>query len=159
MDKGNLAKAFRTRLEDELMAIKEAARATHEAATHEEAKAENQYDTRAIEASYLAGAQAKRAGEIDEILSLFVNIPLKAFKPDDPISSTAYVVLESGGKESHVLLMPKGGGFSLSYEGVVIKIVTPSSHLGEALLDRHQGETVDVEIGDQLRPYRILSIA
>lgn len=160
MDKKKLAEAFRVSLETELMAIKEAARATYEAATHEEAKPENEYDTRAIEASYLAGAQAKRAGEIDEILSLFLNLPMKTFSPKDPISATAYVVFEDDkGKKSHVLVMPKGGGFSVSCDGVSVKIVTPASRLGEALLDRRQGEDVDIEVGDEVHGYSILSVA
>ena len=56
-------------LEEELLALKTAAQATYQAATHEESKPENEYDTFALEASYLAGAQAKRAGQIDEIIA------------------------------------------------------------------------------------------
>ena len=41
MDKSKLVQAFATHLEEELTSIKAAARATHEAATHEESKPEN----------------------------------------------------------------------------------------------------------------------
>ena len=40
------------------------------AATDEESKAENKYDTRGLEASYLAGAQAKRTTELEETIKV-----------------------------------------------------------------------------------------
>lgn len=158
MNKRELLAAFVAHLETELLAIKEAARATHEAVTHEDAKPENEYDTRAIENSYLAGAQAKRAGEIDEILSSFRTVVPKDFGAGDAVSATALVELDGDGKKNTVFVMPKGGGFSLNHGGKTIRIVTPQSHLGEALLGRRAGDEIDVEIGDQTRTYEILSV-
>ena len=66
MKKQELISAFITQLERDLVTMKEAARNTLQAATHEESKAENEYDTRGLEASYLAGAQSKRAAEIED---------------------------------------------------------------------------------------------
>ena len=91
MNKQKLVDIFIEQLEHDLIALKEAARATYEAATHEESKPENEYDTRGLEASYLAGAQAKRAGEIDEVLSLFRHLEFKSFGPQTPIAATALV--------------------------------------------------------------------
>lgn len=138
--------------------MKEAARAAHEAATHEESKPENEYDTRGLEASYLAGAQAKRALEIEEVLSLFKNSSFKDFAPADKIQSTALVEVDLDGKQNLLLLMPKGGGVRLSFEGRSVQIVTPQSSLGEILLGLKVGETAEFEVGSKLRECEVLSI-
>ena len=158
MDKRKLIQAFIVQLENDLLALKAAAQATYEAATHEENKPENEYDTRGLEASYLAGAQAKRAGEIDEVLSLFHHLPCKDFAPLEPISATALVEVETRGKKSFLFLMPKGGGVSLRFEGTPVQVVTPNSLLGEGLLGLRKGETAEIEIGEELKTYEILGV-
>ncbi len=158
MDKHRLVVALIEQLEKDLLIVKEAARATYEAATHEESKPENEYDTRGLEASYLAGAQAKRAGEIDEVLSLFRYFEFKSFTQKSPVSSSALVEVEHLGKMNFVFLMPKGGGISLSLDGTPVQVITPSSLLGEALLGLHVDDVAEVEVGDQVREYRICSI-
>ena len=50
------------RLQADLELYFKAARAAHFEATHEQSKAENKYDTRGLEASYLARGQSKQAG-------------------------------------------------------------------------------------------------
>ncbi|PIS10633.1 MAG: hypothetical protein COT73_08135 [Bdellovibrio sp. CG10_big_fil_rev_8_21_14_0_10_47_8] len=159
MDKRKIIKAMIEQLENDLMSLKEAARATYEAATHEESKPENEYDTRGLEAAYLAGAQAKRAAKIDEILSLFRHVEIKTFNAKDAISSTALVELKLKSKNILALLMPLGGGVSLSYEGRTIQIVTPASVLGESLLGLHAGDIAEVEVGDKVQEYQILSVS
>src|SRR3954464_8335740 len=111
--KEKLIAAFIEQLENDLVSMKESARAAHDAATNEESKPENEYDTRALEASYLAGAQAKRAGEIDQVLSLFRTLSFKDFKVSDMIESTALVEVLIDGKLSTLLVMPKGGAVRL----------------------------------------------
>ncbi|MFN7729881.1 MAG: GreA/GreB family elongation factor [Bdellovibrio sp.] len=158
MDKRALVAAIISSLEEELVLLINAARATHEAATHEESKPENEYDTFGLEASYLAGAQAKRAGEIDEVISMFKTTEFKNFSKTDRISSTALVEVESKGKHSLVFVMPKGGGVNLNFAGKNVKVITPHSTLGEALLGLKAGETAELEINEQMREYRILSV-
>ncbi len=158
MNKQKIIAGFIDQLQKELITLKAAALATLEAATHEESKPENEYDTRALEASYLAGAQAKRAGEIDEVLSLFQHLEFKNFDAQSPISATALLELEGQGKRSHVLLMPIGGGVTLRENGTTVQIVTPHSLLGEALLGLRQGEETEIDVGDKVREYKIISV-
>ena len=159
MNKADLVKALIENLEQELLLLKAAARATYEAATHEESKPENEYDTRGLEASYLAGAQAKRAGEIDEVISMFKTTSMKSFASDEMISSTALVLVESKGKKSLVLIMPKGGGVRLAHQGHDIQVITPHSTLGEALLGLKCGDTAEIELNGQMREYKILAVS
>lgn len=149
---------IKEQLQQDLIALKEAALATYEAATNEESKPENEYDTRGLEASYLAGAQAKRVGEIEELLFTFENMKLVDFDPSAPISSTALVELELNGRRSWAFLMPKGGGLMLKAGDQAVQIVTPSSPLGETLLGMKAGETAQVEINDKVREYLIRSV-
>src|SRR5581483_11142644 len=60
MDKRRLVETVQQHLAEELATLMQAAKAAHEAATHEESKAEDQHDTRGLEASYLAGSGAAR---------------------------------------------------------------------------------------------------
>ena len=157
MNKKSLVEAFIRQLEADLLMMKAAAQATYEAATGEESKPENEYDTRGLEASYLAGAQAKRAGEIDEVLSLFKNLEVREFTAQDPVQATSLVEVESNGKRSFVFVMPKGGGVSLNFEGKTVQLITPNSSLGEALVGLKVGDIAEVEIGDKVREYEILA--
>ncbi len=156
--KKRLISAFIQQLEQDLASMKSAARATLEAATHEESKPENEYDTRGLEASYLAGAQAKRALEIEEVLSLFKTASFKDFAAHDKVQATALVEVDLDGKQNLLLLMPKGGGVRLSFEGKSVQIVTPQSSLGEILLGLKVGETAEFEVGTKVRECEVLSI-
>lgn len=158
MNKHTLVTAICEKLEADLVVLKDAARATYEAATNEESKPENEYDTRALEASYLAGAQAKRVGEIEELLYVFKNVEIKNFEKADAIMSTALVELDSDNKRSFVFLMSKGGGIQLHIEQMHIQIITPNSPLGEALLGLKVGDVAVVESAKKLLEYDILAI-
>lgn len=59
MDKRALIKKIVAQLEAELALLTKAARSAHAEATHESSKAENKYDTRGLEASYLARGPRK----------------------------------------------------------------------------------------------------
>lgn len=159
MRKQELIRHFIDQLQEDLATMKAAAKAAHEAATHEESKPENEYDTRGLEAAYLAGAQAERAGQIEEVLHLFRTLEFKDFGPSDRIQSTALVELKmASSKKTTVLLMPKGGGVQIRHEGRAIQIVTPASSLGEALLGLKAGDVVEFEVGDDLREGEVLAV-
>jgi transcription elongation GreA/GreB family factor len=158
LDKSKLIEYIRKSLENDLQVLREAERATREAATHEESKPENQYDTRGLEASYLAGAQSKRITEAEEVLVLFKHIEPRNFKSTEPVSATALVEVEFNGKRSYYFVMPKGGGLSVSFEGKKIQVLTPNSPLGEALLGLKAGDSATVESGNLFLEYDILSV-
>ncbi len=158
LNKHNLINAICEKLEADLIILKDAAKATYDAATNEESKPENEYDTRALEASYLAGAQAKRVGEIEELLFLFKNLNLKSFSNSDSIMSTALVEVELENKKSFVFLMSKGGGMQFVIDSIAIQIITPHSPLGEALLGLKVGDTAVVESAKKILEYDVISI-
>jgi len=158
VDKAILLRRMCEKIELDLVEIKEAALNTLEAATNEESKAENKYDTRGLEASYLAGAQAKRVQEMRDQLFAFKSAKIRKFTENDPIALTALVEFETNEKVGFVFILEKGGGVVLSFEGVTVQAIAPNSPLGKALLGRRVGDLVQVRIQDSLRDYEILSI-
>lgn len=158
MDKRALLKIFAEKIAADLNVATQAALAAHEGATHSESKAEDQYDTRGLEASYLAGAQSKRAMELEETLNYFRFTDLKTFTESTPIAATALVELDCDGKRSFYLFMPRGGGMSARWENRQVQVVTPQSPIGEALLGRRVGDQIEVEIGGTTRDDDIVAI-
>jgi transcription elongation GreA/GreB family factor len=158
LDKRKLVETIIAQLEKDMVVQKVAALATYEAATHEESKPENEYDTRGLEASYLAGAQAKRIAEIEELLVICKHLNLKNFGPDDKINSTAVVEVELNGKHSFFFIMPKGGGVSVPFDGKNIQVITANTPVGEALQDLKKGDVAVVEAGPQIREYEIINV-
>ena len=158
MNKPSLLKAFEAKIASDLKVLTQAALAARGAAIHAESKAEDQYDTRGLEASYLAGAQSKRAAELQELLDLFRYIDVKQFGPTTPISATAVFELGIEGKRSHYLLMPKGGGMSVPFEGKTILTVGPQSPLGEAILGRTLGDFVELVVQGASREGEITAV-
>lgn len=154
MDKKKIFEILRAEIKKNLELAQQAAQNTYEAATHEDAKAENKYDTRGLEASYLAGAQAERVNDLRETLNIVSSIPIKDFSNQDKIALTALVELSSQDKESLVLLLPRGGGQGISFEGRTIQVITPASPLGKAILGRESGDVVEVNY----KPFEIIEV-
>lgn len=138
-----LADLLLTKLADELANMRRAAKDAREAATHEEAKPENDKDTRALEASYLAGAQAARAREIEGAMKAIEAMPLLDLT-DKAIQSSAVVTLEDeDASRSTFFVAPFGGGITLSIDGLSAQVVTPRSPRGQALLGHARGDVIE----------------
>lgn len=129
--------------------LEASARAAHDAATHEESLQEDKHDTRGLEASYLAGAQAKRSAEIRKLIGLYEQIPLKAFGEEDVLSAGAYVELEpEEGERLSCFLIPAGQGEKVEFGDRLIQLVTPASPIGQELF----GSELDDELFVELKP-------
>lgn len=145
-------------LEKDLVALRAAALDTYAAATGEESQPENQYDTRALEASYLAGAQSKRVLEIENSLTAYKLLELKDFNKDSPIASSALVELELKGKRSLVFLLSIGGGLNVQFESQAIQVITTKSPLGDALIGLKTGDVALVDKPAETLEYKILNV-
>lgn len=130
------------RVETELEALKRAQHETQLAATHEEAKPENDKDTRALEQSYLARGQAARVEESTRNLAALTGLPLRAFPEGAPIALGALVTLEgTTGTPFRVLLAPAGAGERLADDAGEVRVITAASPLGRALIGARVGDT------------------
>ena len=156
--KRELVDELLAKLEDELANMRRAAKDAREAATHEEAKPENDKDTRALEASYLAGAQAARVRDIEVAMKAIGSMPLLDLAGGKTIQSSAVVTLEDEDEERTTFFVaPFGGGITLSALGIAAQVVTPPSPRGQALLGRVEGDVIEVR-GTRPGPARELTI-
>ena len=159
MNKAALLEAIRSQIKSELDSMSEVARAAHEAATHEESRAEDAHDTRSIEAGYLAGAQRARVDELQARLEFFSRLEPRPYSAHEPIGPSALVELEAeDGKRSWCFLAAQAGGMSVQYSGHNVQVVTPQSPVGEELDGRKVGESFEIEQRGATREFTILSV-
>lgn len=159
MNKSELVSKIIELLERESQNLSAAARTAHADATGEESKAENKYDTRGLEASYLAGAQSAMASESIRNLACYRAIELKKFTNDSKIGLTALIELESeSGKRSFYFLGPKSGGLEMECEGTKVLLITISSPLGKKLIGREVGDLVEIKAGGVRKEYEVVGI-
>jgi len=158
IDKNKLIEIIKNQLEKDFEVLKAAALATYEDATHEESKPENEYDTRGLEASYLAGAQGKRLAEIEEIFAAYKFLRVKSFLDSDPIGLSALIEVEHNGKKNILFLVPKGGGMSVQFDGLNIQIIASTSPLGESLLGLKKGDIAVIDSGKRELEYEVMNV-
>jgi hypothetical protein len=141
--KDRLLDAIRAELRSRFDRLTRAAREAHAAATDPGSKAESKYDTRSLEASYLAAGQARQVDELARDVGLFEALSLPAFGMDDPIDAGALVEVDLHGESSWFLLAPAAGGLEISHEGMEITLLTPESALYQKLLGLRTGDSLD----------------
>src|SRR5271170_5449401 len=110
VDKRALIAELRADVARSVATLTRAAGEAREAATHEQSRPENDKDTRAVEAAYLAGAQAERVRDMVRASAALAALDLRSFGAETPISSSALVELEHEGATSAYFLAPQGGG-------------------------------------------------
>jgi Transcription elongation factor, GreA/GreB, C-term len=158
-DKAQVLAALQARLEEDLAIAAEAQRRTQSGATHEESKPENDKDTRALESSYLARGQAQRVVELTRDVASASALVLRAFDRDAPIAVSALVELGDGERGTFYFLSPVGGGLTLDVDGVAVRVLTPASPLGRALIGQSVGGDVEVRTPQGLRQYSVAAVS
>ena len=160
MNKRALVKAIIARLSDELALNLQAARLAAAGATDEQNKAENKYDTRGLELSYLAAGQGRQIAEAEATIALFRALALRDFGPLEAIDLSALISLESPANSDEpqplYFLAPRGGGTEVRYARRGILVITPQSPLGQQLLGRRKGDRIS--FGRPATEHRIATV-
>ena len=156
--KAKLLKQIVASLTANLSALDKAARTAHAEATHESSKAENKYDTRGLEAAYLAGGQARQAKEIVEAIALYENLVPREFSAGEAIDLTALVELNANGEGNTYFIGPKSGGLEIRHRGKEVILITPQSPLGQNLMGKKAGQTWTAKLGGAIVQYCIVSV-
>jgi hypothetical protein len=141
--KDQLLDAIRAELRANFDRLSQAARDSHAAATDPGSKAESKYDTRSLEASYLAAGQAKQLEDVARDVASFETLRLPEFGADDAIDAGALVEVDLDGENQWFLLVPAAGGVALEWEGREITLLTPASALYQRLLGLRMGDSLD----------------
>lgn len=160
MNKKELIHQFILLIEETLSLAIESQKNTVDYVIDEDNKPENQYDTRGLEASYLARGQAERVAELKECLNDFKNAVVRNYTEDTPLGPTALVeVMSLNSEETKTFFfMPKGGGLTLRYNQTPIQVVTASSPIGRALVGKKVGDLINYSVGNNQREYEIESV-
>jgi len=140
MDKTDVIKALVASLEEELNHSIVASRDAADYATNEEAKAESQWDTQGLEASYLAAGQANQArlwAEALETVQLSRDM-LLASKSE--VTLGALITCEFDGVQEHFFMAPVAGGHVLPFDDTEITVITPQSPMAARIIGRRAGE-------------------
>jgi hypothetical protein len=158
VDKLKLIETVRERTRHDLEVAAAAQRATVRGATHEESKPENDKDTRAIEASYLARGQAQRVEQLSEAALLLDAVDTRVLNESEPIRGGSLLWLEEGGERSLCLLAPIGSGLDVELDGHLVSVVSTRAPLGRALLGKVLGDAVEVRTPRGLREIEIVGV-
>jgi transcription elongation GreA/GreB family factor len=159
MDKHALIAALCESLEAEIARAIESAERTRAGAIHEEARPENDKDTRALEASYLARGQAQRVVDLQQALKLARFMEVRAFGPDDAIGISALVQLQSERESRWYFLAPSAGGRRLrASDDTSVDVITPEAPLGRALAGRFVGDEFVMRAGGRAVEWEIREV-
>jgi transcription elongation GreA/GreB family factor len=146
------------RLSAELELFTKAARSSHAEATHEQNKAESKYDTRGLEASYLARGQSRQLAETEQSIAQFRSLDVLEFGPQSPIQLSALVELEGKGERLYYFIGPRAGGTEIRCDKKEILVITPQSPLGRQLMGKKQGDQLKIEMGGSTNAYNVASV-
>jgi transcription elongation GreA/GreB family factor len=158
LNKSAILAQFIEVFEREHAALTQSAKAAHEAATHEEAQAEDKHDTRATEASYLAQGQAVRVAEIERMIVEFKSYAEASPRQFTKVQLGSLVELESDGKTLNTFFAVTGGGTQISIDGKTVTITTPKSPLGEAIDGLSENDNAEVETKAGSKEYLVRMI-
>jgi len=155
MNKNALIKKIVNRLTEELEIYFRAAMASRAEATHEQSKAENKYDTRGLEASYLARGQSKQAAEIQGAIAAFEKLDTRKFGEAEPVDVGAFVELELDGEKAAYFVGPRAGGTEVMHDRREVLVITPESPLGQQLMGKKQGEILKLQLANAQSKCRV----
>jgi transcription elongation GreA/GreB family factor len=144
-DKAALRAELLAQLVDMLATARIAHASAVEGATHSEAKAENDKDTRGLEQSYIARGQAQRVADLEAAV---VDVEKMKLAPCTAVAMSALVTVEEDGDERRYFVAPHGGGNTLAGE---IHVVTLSSPIGKALLGKRADDEVELRLAGKVR--------
>lgn len=129
-------------------------------ATSKESIAENKYDTRGLEASYVANGQSQRAVELKQNLLELKKMELKKFSATDNILLSCLVKVKiNESKVCYLFLLPTGGGTKIQIDNLDLLVITPQSPIGKCILNKKIGDYFDLCIDANTMEYEILEIS
>ncbi|MEX2581486.1 MAG: hypothetical protein WD342_20690 [Verrucomicrobiales bacterium] len=144
MDKTAIVEDLKRQLQEQYRRAVEALAGARDAATGDDSKAEGKYDTRGLEASYLASGQAEQVEHLARSIATLEDFGFKDYDIDDSVGPGALVEAEAGGEVHFYLLAPVGGGLTCETEdGETVTILGPASPLREMLLGKTSGTVLE----------------
>lgn len=163
-------------LQQEIDATMNAVNEAHALASHEQSKPENQYDTLALEAAYLAHGQSERIAELQRQLMLLNHFDFLDYNDDSRISVGALVCVQKLGVEGldvegfgveesdpeWLWLLPVAGGTLLKVGEIEVRTITAKAPLADKLLGNYVGDEVVLNLssntGHKKKQFEIIEL-
>src|SRR5215469_16656495 len=159
INKRALVKKIIARLTDELSVYYRAAQFSRTEATHEQNRAESKYDTRGLEASYLARGQSRQALELEKAIATYEKFTAKPFAADEPIDVGAFEELELAGESIYYFIGPCSGGTEVMHDKKEVLVITLQSPLGQLMQGRKQDDILKLEVDRSRHSYKVVAVA
>ncbi len=155
LDKKLIVSQLIEHLEADLKSLEEVAHSAKEYVTDGDVKPEGKYDTRAIEASYLAGAQEKRVEEIKLDIQMLKDLELH---PTKTAQLGSLVKINYNKEDRFYFITSTAGGSIVNLNGSSILVISVFSPIGNAILNLEADDTFEVETPSGIRLYTIKEI-
>lgn len=156
MTKADVKIAFCSLLKEEEAKYKAFSDKARDEAISGEAKQEAKYDTRAIEASYLAGSLARRKDELTIARQELENISLK---PLETVGIGALVETLESANSKYYWITENVGGYQTEVSGKQVWTLSVRSGLGRTLLGCEPGEDIEFKSPKGIREIDVISIS
>ena len=157
IDKKKIVNALIEKLNSELKEVEGAAKSTRDLATSADLKSEGKYDTRAIEASYLAGAQNKRVEEIKLDIQMLEDLA-EQIEVSTKLQLGSLGLIRCNNQERLYFLSSTSGGSMLMIDEQPILVISVFSPIGDAALGLSSGESFEVETPKETRQYDVVQV-
>lgn len=157
VDKKKIVEVLIEKLNAELIEVEGAAKSTRDLVTAPDLKSEGKYDTRAIEAGYLASAQNKRVEEIKLDIQMLEDLASQ-IEPSLKLQLGSLGLISCNGQERLYFLSTTSGGSMLMIDNHPILVISVFSPIGDAALGLGVGESFEVETPKETRQYEIIEV-
>ena len=148
--KADLKRELLEQLEAQLVTARAAHAAATEGAISDEARPENDKDTRGLEQSYLARGHAQRVADLETAVATIGALPTT------PMTKVGVVGLFSvNGNLTDIYVAGYGGGLTLVGD---VTVVTPTSPMGRALLGKQVDDECELAAGGTQRTLVIVEL-
>jgi hypothetical protein len=155
VDKEQFLRQLLTALQEQLGEAVRASKDAAEHATNEESRAESQWDTQGLEASYLAAGQAAQAQHIASAIDTLKGQWASLLAPHTQITPGSLFSCQLGIEVEWFFYGPCAGGQSVVCDDVEITVVSGQSPLIERALGRGVGELIFLPGGGA---YEVLTV-
>jgi transcription elongation GreA/GreB family factor len=157
--KNKIMEQLLTKVRQDLASAEAASADTSSYARDGDVKSDGKYDTRGIEAGYLASAQLKRVEELKLELQMLEETPLRKFAADDDVGLGALVDIALNGQTRRYFLASTAGGTILNVDGTIVLVISIFSPIGDAALGTRAGDEFELETPQGIRTYEVKSVS
>ena len=144
MEKAEILVSFICSAESQLDLFRKSHANAVEGTVHGESRQEGKYDTRAIEAGYLAAAQSKRIAEIESQLSVLKKLQNK-LTDSSVVETNALVHVKKRDITFWYFLLPVFGGEKIASGEAEIQILGPKTRLGQKIAGLTIGDEFEID--------------